>query len=200
MPKQVDHQERREHIAAALMRVATEHGLESVSLRRVAEEAGVTAGMVQHYFSSKDSMMRFAMDTASDRYEQRMNAAIAALGEGPSPRDLVGAVLGTLLPTTEPGATADGRVALAFLAYAASRPAVAADLERSNAGLREFVTDNLRQASSLEPESTAAMLVALTDGLGVQMLSSNLSHQAAAGVLQAQLDLAFSTGRSRERA
>jgi AcrR family transcriptional regulator len=80
MPKLVDHQERREQIASALMRVAAGQGLEAVSLRHVAAEAGVTSGMVQHYFPSKDSMMAFAMRSASARYEARINQAVAALG------------------------------------------------------------------------------------------------------------------------
>lgn len=205
MPKRVDHQERREHIAAALMRVAAAHGLESVSLRHVAAEAGVTAGMVQHYFPSKDAMMRFAMDTASARFEQRITVAVDALGEHPSARDLVSAVLGTLMPTSDPAAADDGRVALAFMAYAATRPTVAADLERSNAGLRDFIASQVRTAvseglapASLDPESAAATLMALTDGLAVQMLSSNLSHETATALLETQLDLTFMADDRRE--
>lgn len=206
MPKRVDHQERREHIAAALMRVAAAQGLESVSLRHVAAEAGVTAGMVQHYFPTKDAMMQFAMDTASARFEQRITAVVEALGEEPSARDLIGAVLTSLLPTTGPEATDDGRVALAFMAYAATRPSAAADLERSNAGLRDFVATQLREAmaegaapATLDPDATAAALVALTDGLGVQVLSSNLPAEHAAAVLEAQLDLAFTADPGRGR-
>lgn len=206
MPKRVDHQERREHIAAALMRVAATQGLESVSLRHVAAEAGVTAGMVQHYFPSKDAMMQFAMDTASARFGERIAAAVEALGQQPSARELIRAVLTTLMPTTGHDAADDGRVALAFMAYAATRPTVAADLERSNAELRDFIASQLRQAisegmapASLDPESAAATLVALTDGLAVQMLSSNLPAETATAVLEAQLDLTFATDHPRER-
>jgi AcrR family transcriptional regulator len=54
MPKKVDRQERRTLIADALMRVAADQGLAAVSLRTVAAEAGVSAGMVQPYFRTKD--------------------------------------------------------------------------------------------------------------------------------------------------
>lgn len=202
MPKRVDHQERRERIAAALMRVAASQGLESVSLRHVAAEAGVTAGMVQHYFSSKEAMMQFAMDTASTRFGERIAAAVEGLGHEPSARELVTAFLTTLMSTNGRDAAEDGRVALAFMAYAATRPSVAANLERSNAELRDFIASQLRRAvaegtapASLDPESAAATLVALTDGLGVQMLSSNLPGEAATAVLEAQLDLIFATER-----
>ncbi|MGH3910171.1 MAG: TetR/AcrR family transcriptional regulator, partial [Pseudonocardiaceae bacterium] len=62
MPKRVDHRARRTQIADALMRVAATKGLQAVSLRHVAHEAGVSAGMVQHYFRTKDEMMTFALE------------------------------------------------------------------------------------------------------------------------------------------
>lgn len=204
MPRRVNHQERRERIAAALMRVAASQGLESVSLRHVAAEAGVTAGMVQHYFASKEAMMQFAMDTASTRFGERIAAAVEGLGHEPSARELVRAFLTTLMSTTGRDAAEDGRVALAFMAYAATRPTVAASLERSNAELRDFIASQLRRAvaegtapASLDPEPAAAILMALTDGLGVQMLSSNLPGDAATAVLEAQLDLTFATEQER---
>jgi AcrR family transcriptional regulator len=206
MPQRVDHQERREHIAAALVRVVATQGLESVSLRHVPAQAGVTAGMVQHYFPSKDAMMQFAMDTASARFDKRITAAVEALGPEPSARELVAAVLTTLMPTTGPDAADDGRVALAFMAYAATRATVSADLQRSNVGLRDFIASRLRQATSeglapasLDCESAATILVALTDGLAVQMLSSDLPAETAAAALDAQLDQTFATERPPAR-
>ena len=193
MPKKVDHGERREQIAAALMRVAATRGLEAVSLRHVAAEAGVTAGMVQHYFPTKDAMMGFAMRSAGARYEARMTAAIAGLGDDPRPRDLVGSVLRTLLPLDQ-SQRADARVALAFQAYAATRPTVAADLGKDNTELRSFLADRIRPARSagVDPTAAATALLALAEGLGVQLLSTDLSTTAAVAALDAQLDLVFS--------
>lgn len=85
MPKKVDHQERRTLIADALMRVAADQGLEAVSLRHVAAEAGVSAGMVQHYFRTKDEMMAFAMAVVRERGQIRVTEALARLGENPAP-------------------------------------------------------------------------------------------------------------------
>ena len=118
MPKRVDHRERRTLIADALMRVAAERGLEAVSLRHVAAAAGVSSGMVQHYFRTRDEMMTFALAVVRDRNEARVTRAIAALGETPAPRELLRTMLAALLPLDEER-RADGRVALAFLAYTA---------------------------------------------------------------------------------
>ena len=61
MPKQVDREERRRDIAAAVLRIVTTRGVEAASLRTVAAEAGVSMGAVQHYFTTKDEMLRFAL-------------------------------------------------------------------------------------------------------------------------------------------
>ncbi|CCH90776.1 Transcriptional regulator, TetR family [Modestobacter italicus] len=195
MPKQVDHHERREQIAAALMRVAATQGLAAVSLRHVAAEAGVTSGMVQHYFPTKDSMMDFAMRSAGARYEARMNDAIAGLGERPSARELVGALLMVLLPLDETQ-QADARVALAFQSYAATKLSAAEDLGGGNAELRSFLADQIRSAQStgaapggVDPLHAATGLFAMAEGLGLQVLSAGLSTDAAIAALDAQLDI-----------
>lgn len=195
----VDHQVRREQIASALMRVAADRGLEAVSLRHVAAEAGVTAGMVQHYFPTKDAMMDFAMRAASARYETRMNEALAQLVEGAPARELVGAVLRALLPLDE-SKRADGRVALAFQSYAATRRIAAEELAEDNADLHDFVADQVRAAQSagqapaaIDAAHAATALLAMAEGLGVLLLSTGLPTQAALAALEAQLDVMLGT-------
>ena len=197
MPKKVDHQQRREQIAAALMRVVANDGLEAVSLRHVAAEAGVTAGMVQHYFPSKEAMMDFAMQSASARYEAQVTEAIAMLGEDPPVRKLIRTLLVTMLPLDESG-RANGRVALAFHAHAATRREAAEHLGEDTAGLRDFIAGLLRSAqdagrvgSAIDPAHAAAVLVAVTDGLALHLLSHDLRSVTATAALDAQLDLIF---------
>ncbi|MEH0820784.1 MULTISPECIES: TetR/AcrR family transcriptional regulator [unclassified Micromonospora] len=197
MPKRVDHRERRTQIADALMRVAAEHGLEAVSLRHVAAEAGVSAGMVQHYFRTKDEMMTFALSVVREHNEARVTAALTALGATPSPRTLVRTMLGEVLPLDEPR-RADGRVALAFLAYTAVRPAVAASLHQDTAGLVDFIAGQIRAAQAaggarpeVDPDRAAVGLLALMEGLGVYLLGGHFPTDTALAALDAQLDLIF---------
>jgi TetR/AcrR family transcriptional regulator, transcriptional repressor of bet genes len=62
MPKRVDPLAQRRSIAEAVFRLAVARGADAVSMRDVAAEAGVSLGMVQHYFRSKDEMLLFALD------------------------------------------------------------------------------------------------------------------------------------------
>ena len=197
MPKKVDHQERRELIAAALMRVVADQGLEAVSLRQVAAEAGVTGGMVQHYFPNKDTMMDFAMKAASSGYEQRIEAAMAELGEAPSPVQSAETILGCLLPATEQERR-DARVALAFMSYSAARTTASESLAADNTGMQGVIADLLRSAQAAgtapedrNPDAVGIALMAMTDGLGIHIISAGLSHQTAAAVLRSEVRRAF---------
>ncbi|OKI42337.1 TetR/AcrR family transcriptional regulator [Micromonospora sp. CB01531] len=195
MPKRVDHGERRKLIADALMRVAAERGLEAVSLRHVAAEAGVSSGMVQHYFRTKDEMMTFALSVVRDRSEARVTRAVSALGDEPSPRTLLRTMLTELLPLDE-ARRADGRVALAFLAFTAVRPAVAAGLHQESAELLAFIAGQIRTAQAagatqtrVDPDRAAVALLAVMEGLGVYLLGGHYPPETALAALDAQLDL-----------
>ncbi|MGS2618408.1 TetR/AcrR family transcriptional regulator [Micromonospora sp. LZ34] len=189
MPKKVDRHERRTLIADALMRVAARQGLEAVSLRHVATEAGVSPGMVQHYFRTKDEMMTFAMGVVRDRSQARINDAVSRLGDDPSPRQLLRAMITSLLPLTEES-RADGRVALAFLAYTAVRPEAAAGMRDETGQLVEFVA-GLLPASRRD---AAAGVLALMEGLGLYLLGGQYTVEQALTALDDHLDTLFGVG------
>jgi AcrR family transcriptional regulator len=189
VPRKVDHRERRELLADALMRLAAARGLEEVSLRHVAAEAGVSTGMVQHYFRTKDEMMTFALGMVMDRIRERLQAeAVPA-----SPRELVRGLLLQILPLDETRRL-ENHVVLAFLAYAAVKPSIASELREAARETRTFLTDQLRAAGpadGVEPERAAAGLLALVDGLGLQLLSLQYAEEDAVAALDAQLALLF---------
>jgi AcrR family transcriptional regulator len=184
VPKKVDSQERRTRIAGALMRVAAERGLEAVSVRHVAAEAGVSVGMVQHYFRTKDEMMTFALGVVRERGQARVAAAVQGLGEEPEPRALLRTIIVTLLPLDEQSRN-DGRVALAFLAYTAVRPAAATGQRRDTADLAGFF------ASLLPVPDAAEGLLALMEGLGMYVLGGHYTPEQALKALDSHLDLLF---------
>ncbi|MEE6263075.1 TetR/AcrR family transcriptional regulator [Plantactinospora sonchi] len=196
MPKKVDHQARRALIAEALLRIAADRGLEEVSLRHVAAEAGVSSGMVQHYFRTKDEMMAFAMEVVRDNAQARIAAAEQALGESASPRARLRALLVALLPLDQQQQL-DGRVALAFLAYAAVRPAVAAALGRDNNLMHQWIAEQVRviraagppPPTGTDPLHAATALLATVEGLGTYIVSGQYPSKAALAVLDAQLNV-----------
>ncbi|MBO4208277.1 TetR/AcrR family transcriptional regulator [Micromonospora echinofusca] len=186
MPKKVDPEERRRLIADALIRVAARHGLEAISLRHVAADAGISPGMVQHYFRTKDEMMTFALAVVRERSQTRVTEAVARLGDNPSPRGLLRTMIAALLPLDDQTRD-EGRVALGFLAYTAVRPATS-PLREETGQMLDFMAGLM---PSPKPDEAAAGLLALMEGLGVYLLGGQYGAEQALRALDVYLDLIF---------
>ncbi len=127
MPRKVDHDERRRHIVAALLRIAGNQGLGAVSLREVAQEAGVSMGAVQHYFATKEEMLSFALDhwlklSVHERFTARVRQRISQ--DGPGSKAVLLALAIEYLPHNDAGRF-EARLALVFLSRATIDPAPA---------------------------------------------------------------------------
>ena len=193
MPKKVDHHARRTLLADALMRVAAQRGLEDVSLRHVAAKAGVTAGMVQHYFRTKDEMMVFALGALRERVEQRL--AADPLPDYARPRQQVEALLVQLLPL-DTERELEAHVSLAFQAYAAVKPDIGEDLRADTAGMREGLAGLVAAAGAvaIDPALAAVALLSLVEGLSLHTLGQHITPDEALAALRAHLDLVLGTG------
>ncbi len=171
MPKVVDHEQRREDLGAAVWRLASRDGLEAVTMRAVAAEAGWSTGALHHYFGDKEELLLFAFQTVADRVGRRILLAAAKAGD---PLELLRMQLVEGLPLDEER-RAEVRVWFAFLGLAHTRPGLARagrDAYRLwrkrvaktlGAGQREGVVD-----AGLDCEREAGALIALVDGLAVQ--------------------------------
>lgn len=196
VPKKVDHQARRTQIADALMRVAATQGLQAVSLRHVATEAGVSAGLVQHYFRTKDEMMTFALEVVSENVQARL-AAGADLDNPVSPKAVVRALLVQMLPLDEPR-WLEGHVGLAFHAHAAVQPALADQLRADTEQLRAFLAEHIRAAqnsghapAALDPTGAAITLLALVEGLSMHVLNRYYPPEITLAAFDAHLCAVF---------
>lgn len=198
MPKRVDHEARRQRIADAVCRLAAREGLEGASLRRVAAEAGVSMGQVQHYFTTKDDMLLFAFHTVSDRVERRLGAAAA---DGvPSTRALLRVLLLTML-SADPEGRAEAPLWVAFLARAVVEPRLAEPFRAGAGSLTGFAADRIRAAQeageaspSVDADLAASALFALADGLMLRTLLAPETIQDAIATLDYQLDQVFPGG------
>jgi len=60
MPKQIDHNQRRDEIARAACLVIAEKGFAQTKLVDIAKTAGCTTGALRHYFETKDDILNAA--------------------------------------------------------------------------------------------------------------------------------------------
>ena len=166
----------------ALIRVVVDAGLEAVSIRTVAREAGVSIGTVQHHFATKDDLLLAAYARAIDQVVARA----ATLPEEPAA--YVRALLRELLPLDEQR-EAELRVALAFTARSVYSPRLAELYEAGYRALVDAVAGALERIGIGDPRRAATEAVAVADGLAWHALCAPhvLSAESAADVLDAYL-------------
>jgi AcrR family transcriptional regulator len=171
MPKVVDHDQRKEELAAAVWRLASREGLEAVTLREVAKEAGLSTGALVHYFDDKETLILFAFRTAADRVSGRLTAIDEQTAD---PLERARAQLLQGLPLDRER-RAEVRVWFSFLGLALTRPALARAQRVAYRAWRDRIVDRLREAqengavrADCDCATEAAALVGLVDGLAVQ--------------------------------
>src|SRR5262245_13752091 len=129
MPRR-DPAARREEVAAAVWRLIRRDGMEAVSVRRVAREAGLSTGSLRHLFATQSALVAFSMRLVLDR----ASARVRALPQPEEPRALVEALLGEVLPL-DAERRAESEVWLAFCGRALVEPELRALRDELDAAL-----------------------------------------------------------------
>lgn len=192
MPRVVDHGQRRGEIAEALWRIAAREGLEAVSLSRVADEAGVSKGRVQHYFASREELLAFTATLLYLRVDERIGTYLAGADQDSS-LALVRALLAGILPLDEEGRT-DALVGSAFLVRAVGDPDMREAYRASNRLAVEGLTAKLAVAGEkselavgADPERAATTLFLLARGLTESLLLGEHTPESALAVVDGEL-------------
>lgn len=88
---------RRDQLIAAALDLIAESGTDGATVRAIAARAGVTQGLIRHYFSSKEDLTRAAYDTLMSKMTEASMASL--LSRPPSPEaELAAFVVTTLSP------------------------------------------------------------------------------------------------------
>ena len=72
MPKIIDHGERRAQLARKAMEVIAVHGVQGATLRKIADAAGVSVGILQHNFRTRNALLLAAFEVAVTRVEENV--------------------------------------------------------------------------------------------------------------------------------
>jgi AcrR family transcriptional regulator len=77
---------RRADLIAATQELVASGGPEAATVRAIAARAGVTAGLIRHYFQSKDELTRAAYRALMDGMTAKGSDALEGVGAGPEER------------------------------------------------------------------------------------------------------------------
>ena len=169
VPRRIDLDQRREHLAHAVWTIIRERGIGAVSVRVVAAEAGVAVGSLRHVFPTRTELLQFSAELMLSRATGRIRST-------PLTGDVVADALSLLrhvLPL-EPESRAELEVNLALIAEAPAVPELAPIRDQTYQQLM-FLCEGIVQM--LAPERDPAIrteearrLYALVDGLALHLL------------------------------
>lgn len=198
MPKQVDHQQRREEISSAVWRLATSVGLQGVTFREVAAEAGVSVSLIQHYFGTKEGLLVWSVDHNTRRMGARITRRLRRAGTAPAPHDVVRIVCTSFLPTDRESREAMG-VYHAFAGAALTDPVLrGGDGFRNEAVLRDFLAAQLESGrdtgtlvAGIDPVLEARALLSMVLGLSLAVLLGRVKATEAVATVEHHVDRLF---------
>lgn len=191
MPKLIDHARRREEIAEAAWRVLVREGVERVSVRNVATEAGLTVSSLRHVFASQDELLAFSLQLVLERVRRRVEPKLPV-----SDRRGVEAIALEFLPLDQER-RAEMEVHLSLSMSARTNPELTALRDQAHAALRQScrnLVDSLDNGIDLAPGADHALeaqrLHALLDGLALHVVTEGAGGdpEAARQVVRAHLD------------
>jgi AcrR family transcriptional regulator len=181
---------RREALIAACARCLAEHGAQGTSVRAICLEAGVSPGLLRHYFDGIDALIAETYKATGARVAEALHAAVEAVAvDNPRGRLLAFVTASFREPIADPELLATW---LAFWSLSRTDSAIA----RIHG---DIYADNRRDMEQLiaacpgapaEPRLMAVALTALVDGLWLELSLGDAPFSAdeAEGLAEKWLD------------
>lgn len=175
--------ERRAALIAAAIELISNGGPLKATVRAIAEQAGVTPGLIRHYFATKEALMRATYAQVMDSMTQSSLAMVATAPDRPEARLAVFVASSLRPPVVDPQAMG---LWAGFLHQMRRDPDMRAAHEASYLHYRDLlqglIADLPRQANTARLRVDAIACNAVIDGLWLE--GSALPHAFAAKELE----------------
>ena len=178
VPKLVDHDVRRREIAQAVWAVIAERGIEGVTLRSVAAEAEVSVGRIQHYYASREELVRDSCRELLKAATQRFEAV-----DDTTPVEKLRRLILGRIPTT-PEFAIGTSIWLAYEAKSVDDPVIAELVQRGHAGGVRETAALLGECGVTDAPAVALRLMATAEGLAIRVLVGGLEPRGAIELLE----------------
>ncbi len=188
--------DRRARILDAAITIIGSRGLAQLSMRALAQEAGMPLGAIGYYFDDKEQLIAEAFHRHAQRELERVTRTVASIGDAGSAADLARVLAGFVIDGLHPVGT-ELIAEYEFLLEATRRPELARASTAWLQALRDRLHETVRALGSPDPAADTRILLAAVAGLEVDNLQQT-------GVSAAQVDTITATfarlldGLSRE--
>jgi len=185
---------RRASLIEATARVLARDGASGASVRSIAAEAGVSPGLVGHYFDGVDALIAATYAHVGTQVSTALDLAIAAAGEEPRTRLLAYVTASFAPPIADPALLATW---VAFWSLVKARPDIAALHDDIYGAYRRDLEALLAACgvAAAELRLAAIAITALVDGLWLELCLSPQAFTAdeARAIATRQIDSLIST-------
>lgn len=178
---------RRADLIEATAACLAEHGLAGTNVRAIAAKAGVSPGLLRHYFAGIDDLVAATYRATSDRMDAIFAEAVEAAGDDPCARLTAYLTASFRPPVTDPELLGAWT---AFWALARSDARMAEIHAASYAGYRARLGELLLACGAADTAPLAIMLTAMVDGLWLELSLDAESFGAEAAVRMVERALA----------
>ena len=180
-------EERQEQLIQATIRSVAGRGLSDTTMATVSSEAGLSQGIINLHFQSKDRLLVETLRYIADEYRQTWKKALAGAGDEPAYQLAALVAVDFRLPVCDRNKLA---VWFAFWGESKSRPTyrqICAERDRAYRNEMVQVCEALIADGGypdIDAEAVAAGLSAMTSGLWLDMLTSprSMSRQDARAI------------------
>jgi AcrR family transcriptional regulator len=168
--------DRHQEILDAAARVITDRGLAETRISDIAEEAGVSPGLILYYFESKDRLLAEALTFANDQFYVRTSREIRRI---PSAKDRLRRLIDLSVPgyLAEFGRLDEWALWIEVWVRALRDPEMAKDREVLDQRWRAQWAEIIRGGQATgefstrdDPDELALRLATLIDGLAIQVI------------------------------
>lgn len=181
---------RRQAMIDATARCLAEKGVGGTSVRAICARAGVSSGLLTHYFDGVDALILATYHDVGSRVSAAVDAAIEAAGDDPCDRLRACLQANFLKPILDPDLLATW---IAFWSLVKTDPGIAAVHAEVYGGTRAHLESLLRAAApamdAARARIAAISLTALVDGLWLELCldSSTFSPAEAQAMVEAAM-------------
>lgn len=170
---------RRAELIEATAACLAEHGLAGTNVRAICAKAGVSPGLLRHYFGGIDDLVAATYQATSDRMDAIFAGAVESAGSDPHARLTAYLTASFRPPVTDPELLGAWT---AFWALSRNDARMAEIHAESYAGYRGRLGELLIACGAADAERLAIMLTAMVDGLWLELSLDAGSFGAEAAV------------------
>jgi TetR/AcrR family transcriptional regulator, regulator of biofilm formation and stress response len=161
--------DRRARLLDAAITIIGSRGLAQLSMRALAEEAGMPLGAIGYYFEDKQQLIAEAFHRHAERELERVTRTVASIGDAGSAADLARVLAGFVIDGVHPVGT-ELIAEYEFLLEATRRPELARASTAWLQALHDRLHETVRALGSPDPATDTRILLAAVAGLEVDNL------------------------------